>query len=126
MPWLADLVLITHLLFVMFVVGGLAAIWLGVWRHWEWIRNARFRIMHLAAILFVATESVLGKMCPLTVWEDQLRGARHAQPGFIQRWVSRILYYDFPEWVFTGIYISFALLVAATFWLARPKFHSKK
>lgn len=125
MSWLADLVLITHLLFVMFVVGGLVVIWLGIWRHWEWIHNARFRITHLVAILFVAIESIMGKMCPLTIWEDQLRGTHHAQPGFIQRWVSHILFYDFPEWVFTSIYVSFALIVAATFWFARPQFRSK-
>jgi hypothetical protein len=116
---LADLILVVHALFVLFVVGGLAAIWLGAWLGWGWVRNFRFRTIHLAAIAFVAIESLAGIACPLTVWEDILRG--HAtQTGFIQHWVGRLIYYDFPTWVFTLVYVVFALAVLATFWLVPP------
>lgn len=119
MNWLADLILVVHALFVLFVVGGLAAIWLGAWRSWGWVRSFSFRTAHLAAILFVAAESLIGIACPLTVWEDLLRGhSTHA--GFIQRWVGRLIYYDFPTWVFTLAYVLFALLVVATYRLVPP------
>ena len=71
---LADIVLIVHFLFVAFVVGGLALIWIGAALGWAWVRNLWFRVAHLAAIVFVAGEALVGVWCPLTVWEDTLRG----------------------------------------------------
>ena len=120
MIWLADLVLVIHFLFVSFVVGGLALIWIGAAAGWRWVRNFWFRIVHLAAICFVALEALIGMVCPLTEWEDALRGAR-GETGFIARWVYRILYYSLPDWVFTTGYVAFALAVALTFWRVPPQ-----
>ncbi len=124
-PLLADIVLIVHFAFVSFVVGGLAAIWIGAAAGWRWVRNFWFRIAHLAAIAYVAAESVVGAVCPLTVWEDALRGVA-AERSFIARWVQRILFYDFPEWVFTTAYVLFALVVALSWWFVRPGSPRKK
>jgi len=116
---LADLILVVHFAFVAFVVGGFASIWIGAALRWHWIRNARFRIAHLAAIGFVALESLAGMMCPLTVWEDALRG-RQSELGFIARWIHSVMFYDLPAWVFTALYVGFALAVAGTWWLIPP------
>ena len=118
--FLADLILVVHFAFVLFVVGGLALIWIGAACGWRWIRNMWFRVAHLAAIVFVAAESLVGIWCPLTIWEDALRGA-HAEKSFVARWVHRILFYSFPEWVFTVAYVVFALVVIASLWLVPPK-----
>jgi hypothetical protein len=117
---LADLILVVHFCFVLFVVGGLLLIWLGAAQGWRWVRNFWFRSAHLAAIVFVAGESVAGMICPLTAWEDALRGRGH-ESSFIQRWVSRLLYYDFSEWVFIAVYLLFALAVVITFIRVRPE-----
>lgn len=117
---LADAILVVHFLFVLFVVGGLAGIWLGAWRGWAFARDLRFRLAHLAAILIVAGEALAGVMCPLTVWEDALRG-RDSGKGFVARWIHAVLYYDWPAWVFTALYVGFALLVMATFALVPPR-----
>ena len=117
---LADVVLVVHFAFVLFVVGGLALTWIGAAAGWAWVRDFRFRAAHLAAIAFVAAESLLGVWCPLTVWEAQLRGEA-AEKSFIAEWVHRLLFYDFPEWVFTLLYVAFLLAVAATWWWIRPK-----
>jgi uncharacterized protein DUF2784 len=116
---LADIVLIAHFAFVLFVVGGLGMIWLGAAAGWRCVRNGWFRAAHLAAIVFVAAESLLGIWCPLTVWEDALRG-RHEERSFIARWIHRVMFYDLPEWAFAAAYVLFAFLVAATWWLVRP------
>ncbi|MEK6594792.1 MAG: DUF2784 domain-containing protein [Pseudomonadota bacterium] len=116
---LADLILIIHFAFVVFVVGGLGLIWAGAALGWRWVRNIWFRAAHLAAILFVAAEALAGVWCPLTVWEDALRG-RTEDKSFIARWIHRVMYYDFPDWVFTVAYVAFAAAVAAMFWLAPP------
>ena len=121
MPHLAaDAILILHFAFVAFVVGGLAAIWLGVALGWRWVRNFAFRVAHLAAILFVAAEALLGVMCPLTVWEDALRG-RVSETGFIARWIHGVMFYELPPWMFTLAYIGFALVVALTMRLVPPR-----
>lgn len=117
----ADLILIGHLLFVLFVTGGLAAIWVGAALGWRWVRNPWFRLTHLLAILLVAAESLAGIACPLTVWEEVLRQGEASGHGFIRRWVHQLLYYDFPEWAFTSLYVAFALLVMATLARVRPE-----
>ena len=116
---LADVVLVVHFLFVAFVVGGLALVWIGAAAGWQWVRNFRFRVAHLAAIVFVAGEALAGIWCPLTVWEAALRG-RHADKSFIAEWIHRILFYDFPEWTFTIAYVLFAVVVAASWYFVPP------
>jgi Protein of Unknown function (DUF2784) len=116
---LADLILVVHFAFVLFVVAGLALIWVGAAAGWRWVRNLRFRIAHLAAITFVAGEAMLGIWCPLTLWEAQLRG-ESADKSFVAQWLHRILFYDFPEWIFTSAYVAFALAVGASWWIVRP------
>ena len=64
------------------------------------VRNFRFRLAHLAAILFVVGESLIGMVCPLTLLEDSLRRTATGS-NFIQRWLHRILFYDVPEWMLT-------------------------
>ena len=117
---LADVILIIHFLFVLFVVGSLPLIWLGAWMEWSFVRNLRFRFAHLAAILFVVCESLMGMVCPLTLLEDSLRGTATGG-NFIQRWLHLILFYDAPEGMLTTLYVVFALLVAVTFKLLPPR-----
>jgi hypothetical protein len=119
MVLLADTVLAVHFLFVLFIVGGLVLIWAGVALKWRWVRNPWFRVAHLAAIVFVAAETLLGLPCPLTVWEDELRG-RTAHVDFVARLIHRIMFYSFPEWVFIAVYVIFALAVLITCVLAPP------
>lgn len=122
---LADIVLVLHFAFVAFVVGGLALVWLGAAAGWRWVRNFWFRAAHLGAIAFVAAEAILGIWCPLTLWEARLRGA-DTEKSFFAQWIHRILYYDWPEWVFTILHVGFALVVAATWWLVPPQSPRKK
>ena len=116
---LADALLVLHFLIAGFIVAGLALVWVGALAGWAWIRNPWFRYLHLAAIVFVAAEAMIGYACPLTLWEDLLRGG--ARPDtFIGRWVQRLLYYDAPDWVFTAIYATWAAATLATLRLVPP------
>ncbi len=127
-PWqyqlAADAMLILHFLFVVFVVGGLLLVFLGYWLGWRWIYGIRFRGLHLAAIGYVVLQSWLGAICPLTVWEMQLRelaGDPTYQGGFIAFWLHRLLFYQAPPAVFVLVYSLFgALVVLSWFWI-RPK-----
>lgn len=117
---LADAILVVHFLFVVFVVGGFAYVLVGSANRWRTARNRTFRVVHVAAIVFVALESLVGAVCPLTWWENMLRASAAGEASFVGRWVSRLLYYDFPEWVFTAVYVAFALAVAAAWKLVPP------
>ena len=123
----ADLILVTHALFVAFVVLGLAAILLGKYWRWGWVRNRWFRAIHLLAIGLVVSESWLGMICPLTEWENRSReaagGSAYASP-FIQHWLHEILFYDFAPWIFTAAYTMFGILVLIA-WLLVPPEHTR-
>lgn len=121
MTVLADAVLLLHALVVLFIVGGFAATWLGAAWHWEWVRDRRFRSVHLAAIGIVALLAALDVPCPLTVLEGQLRTGPAGNEGFIEYWVGRLLYYSLPTWVFTLVYVSFALAVLLTWRFVPPR-----
>jgi hypothetical protein len=116
----ADAVLLVHAAFVLFVIGGWLAIWVGWWRGWRWVRRPLFRGTHLAAIGVVAAQAVLGQICPLTALEEDLRGRaglrQTYEHSFIQHWVGRFLFFEAEPWVFTTIYVIFFALVVATFW----------
>lgn len=120
---LADLVVVVHAGYVLFVVFGLLATLLGAWRGWEWVRNRTFRSVHLAMIGVVVAESWVGITCPLTTWERWLRrqaGEATYHGDFIANWVHELLFIDAPAWVFTAAYTGFGLLVVLTFVLAPP------
>jgi hypothetical protein len=121
---LADSIVAIHVAFVGYLVLGQLAILVGLLGRYGWARNSWFRCTHLAAILFVALETVAGMACPLTVWERELRqAAGQAVTGetFIGRMLHSLIFYDLPTWVFTTMYLGFALLVVATFVLAPPR-----
>ena len=82
---LADLVLVLHLAFIVFVLaGGLLAL---CWR--------RAPLVHLPAALWGVFVEVSGGVCPLTPLENMLRGAAgdsaHAG-GFIEHHLVSIIY----------------------------------
>jgi len=126
---LADAIVVFHFLYVSFALGGEVLVLLGGLLRWGWIRNLPFRIAHLAAVVLVAGEALMGVVCPLTEWEYTLRelaGQRaERELSFVARLVRAVIFYDFPTWVFTLTYVLFAVLVAGTFFLFPPKCRSR-
>lgn len=120
---LADIILIIHFLFVGFILSGFILIWIGALFKWRWIRNWRFRIIHLCAMAFVAMESVFGITCPLTNWEHQLRMTSGNGYGgsFMQHWIHKILFYSAPEWVFTVIYVFLTTGIIVSWFIIKPQ-----
>ena len=117
---LADVLLFVHFGIAAFIVGGLIVVWPGAALGWRWTKNPWFRYLHLAAIVFVAAEALIGMACPLTVLEDALRGS--AQPdSFVARWVRQLLFYEAPEWVFTAAYAAWTAATLVTLALVPPR-----
>jgi hypothetical protein len=122
---LADAVVLLHFGYVLFAVGGEILVLAGGLLGWRWTRNLPFRLVHLAAVVLVAVEALLGVICPLTEWEFRLRELAgqqvERQLSFVARLVRAIIFYDFPVWVFTVAYVGFALLVAGSLMLFPPR-----
>ena len=126
---LADVLLVLHFLFVVFVIAGLLLIVMGGWRGWAWVHKRGFRMLHLAAIAVVVAQAWLGQICPLTSLEMWLRaeaGEAAYSGSFIQYWVSHLLYYRAPAWVFVSAYTLFgAMVLAAWIYVPPTKFTSR-
>lgn len=125
MPYqtLANAVLALHVGVVLFIVGSLVLILAGGVRGWRWVRNPRFRALHLAAIAVVVLQSWAGVMCPLTTLEHWLRaraGQVSYEGDFIAYWLSKLLFFEAPPWVFIAVYSAFGLLVALSFYFVPP------
>ncbi len=122
---LADLIVAFHLAYVAFAVGGELLILIGGIAKWEWVKNLPFRIVHLIAVVFVALEALIGMICPLTKWEYNLRRmagqSAEEEITFVGRLIRMIIFYDFPNWFFTLLYVGFGGLVVLTLLLVPPK-----
>jgi nitrate reductase gamma subunit len=114
---LADLVLVVHLGFVLFVVlGGLLVL------RWPWVA-----LPHIPAAIWGVLIEYAGWICPLTPLENSLRssgGVARYSGGFIQHYIQPVLY---PAGLTHGTQIvlgSLALLVNLTLYgvaIARRK-----
>jgi hypothetical protein len=101
--WLADLIVLVHFAFVLFVVlGGLLA--------------ARWRGMipvHVAAVIWAALIEFSGWICPLTPLENQLRaksGSGDYHSDFVAHYILPVLY---PEGLTRPTQIALGILVIA-------------
>ncbi len=100
---LADLVVVLHFLFVLFVVlGGLLV-----------LRWPRVAWLHLPAAIWGAAIELTGGICPLTPLENSLRrqaGGTGYSGGFIEHYILPVLY---PSDLTRSIQIVLGLLVLA-------------
>lgn len=112
---LADLVLAVHAGIAAFAVLVLIAVLVGGPRGWRWIRIRWLRLAHLALLGVIALQAWLGRLCPLTVWEQALR-AHAGQPAyresFVEYWLSRALFFEAPWWAFVAAYTALVALAA--------------
>jgi hypothetical protein len=124
MNLIADIILVAHFLVICFVVGGQVLIFIGGWCGWPWVRNIWFRSGHLMVVTIVILQAWTGRLCALTHWENHFRelsGSAPHQGTFIQYWISRVIYYEAPLWVFALIYTLFGAIVILSLVIVRPK-----
>ena len=101
MTLLADLVLIAHLSFIVFVIfGGLIVL---KWHEVMWL--------HIPCAIWGALIGFFGWICPLTYLENYFRQAGNAdsyEGGFIQHYLVPIIY---PQGLTTGMQILLGVIV---------------
>lgn len=123
-PVLADIVLVIHVAYVLFVASGFVLVPLG-FRRWRWTRTLSYRLAHTAAIVYVAGEQLLGVTCPLTQWEYQLRGGVSTVHAWFPALLHTLLFYRWPPVVFTILYVGLSLLAVA-YWLFLPPLFTRR
>ena len=121
---LADVVLAVHAGIALFAVAMLVAVLVGGPRGWAWVRRPWLRRLHLALLAVVALQAWLGRLCPLTVWEQALRtqAGQAAHGGsFVEHWLSRLLFFQAPWWTFVAAYTVIAGLAVLAWWRWPPR-----
>lgn len=121
---LADLLLLLHTAIVAFAVLGQLLFMAGGLLGWAWVRVMWVRLAHLALIAFVVLQSWLGQVCPLTLWEQSLRlqaGQGGYTGSFIEHWLTRLIFFSAPAWVFAAAYTAFGMLVLLSWWWWPPR-----
>jgi hypothetical protein len=92
----ADLILIIHLAFVLFVaLGGFLV-----------LRRSRLMWLHLPAVVWGASSEFLGVICPLTPLETTLRelgGEIGYEGDFIEHYIAALIY---PSGLTRGVQIA--------------------
>jgi hypothetical protein len=120
---LADVVLLVHVGYAAFVIGGLLVVPLGSRLTWRWVRAPSFRIAHVLCTALIAVEALIGMVCPLTWLEHVLLvagGAAGYDRSFIGHLLSWLLYYEAPTWMFTVAYTVLALTVVLLYHYVPP------
>lgn len=108
---LADLVVLAHFAFLVFVIfGGLLRLW--------WIRA---HWLHLPAVAWGGYIELSGQVCPLTPLENRLRGADQYTGTFIEHYIVPVIY---PSGLNRGIQLGLAIglvifNVIVYWWVAR-------
>ncbi len=75
---LANAIRAAHVLFVLFLLGGLVAIPAGMALRAAWVDNPWFRWPHFAASIFLVMRIWMGAPCPLSRLEHALHGGQRA------------------------------------------------
>ena len=106
--FLADAVLLTHAVFVAWVVFGVLAVW----------RWPRLAALHLPALAWAIWIEASGRVCPLTPLEVSLRreaGESGYTGGFIDHYVGGVLYpaglTREAQWTMAGLLIAANVVV---------------
>jgi hypothetical protein len=112
----ADIVIVIHFLWIAFVILGFPV--------FLWLNNARWRLIHLAAVIWMILMQVSHSICPLTYLEAWLKSEGHGAEvysgKFIIETIERVIYVDSVTlqniMVVTGAYL---VLIVLSFWF-RP------
>jgi Protein of Unknown function (DUF2784) len=97
----ADLVVVIHLLFIGFVVGG-------AFLAWRW---PRILLVHIPAVVYAALVEFVGFTCPLTPLENDLRrraGEAGYRGGFVAHYLAGVIY---PAGLTRGMQAGLGVLV---------------
>jgi hypothetical protein len=112
---LADIVLVVHLLWILFLVFGFFFA----------LRGSKVAYVHLGGLLFALVLNAMGWYCPFTHLENALRvlGGGHAtySTSLTMTYVQKLVYPDISESFLRGVEIVLTIvyLLVYTYWAGK-------
>jgi len=122
---LADAALALHVAVILFNVFGMIVIPLGAWRDWAFVRVFWWRALHLGILAVVAVQAIVGLACFLTVWHAdlvRLAGGQSSNAPLIASFVSRLIFWPLPLWMFATLYAIVCVYTILLWWLVPPDY----
>ncbi len=113
---LADIVVVVHLLWILFLVAG---------AYWG-VRYRPVMMIHGAGLVFAMVSMVFGWYCPLTHLEfwlmEKARPSLTYHGSFIAYYAKKLVYIDVPAFI---IFVLTLVLIAVNGWLYWKAFRKK-
>lgn len=120
---IADSIVMIHFAWILFMITGFILTIRGFY-HKEFFDRWLFRTIHFIGIAYVSLLAIMGKYCPLTLWENALRaeyGSNLTYPGsFIIQYTERLVYPDINPWIIVIPTIFIAVFTIVVFILKPP------
>lgn len=99
---LADIILLIHFAIAFFIVCGFFFP-IPYKLNWNFAKNYYVRLIHILLITVVFIETLIGIICPLTIFENLLRSSYDTK-SFISKWFGSLLFWDISINYFILIY----------------------
>ena len=120
---LADLLLLVHVLWVLWMVSGVVIALAGFIRPRLWGLTT-FRISHLIGMALTASTPIWSEgICPLTIWEYQFREGADSPRSLLSRIFQDLIYWDMPL-VYLSLLSAAAALITVVLFILRPPWKS--
>jgi hypothetical protein len=125
---LADTIVLMHFAWILFMLWGFVLTLRG-FLHKEFFERWFFRTTHLLGIAYVTTLAIMGKYCPLTVWENVLRAKYDPNlsytGSFMIHYVEKLVYPDVNPLIIQ-IPTTFIAVFTIVVFIVRPPRRIKK
>jgi len=119
----ADTIIVVHFLFILFMLFGFFLTLYGIFFRHKFFDRWLFRSLHLLGIFYVVSLSILGKYCPLTILENELRLRYEVYSvysgSFIVHYLEKLVYPDVNPWVIRIPTVFLAIFTIVVF-IVRP------
>jgi len=121
----ADATIVAHFLFILFMLFGFLFTVYALFFRQKFFDWWLFRSLHLIGILYVASLSILGKYCPLTLLENELRSRYEVSSvysgSFIVHYFENLIYPDVNPLIIQIPTILIATFTIVVFVVKPPK-----
>ncbi|MEE9316123.1 MAG: DUF2784 domain-containing protein [bacterium] len=121
----ADAIIVVHFLYILFMLLGFLLTGYALFFRQKFFDWWLFRLLHLLGIFYVVSLNILGKYCPLTILENELRLKYEAYSvysgSFIIHYLERLVYPDVNPLVIQIPTVFLAIFTIVVFIIRPPK-----
>jgi len=121
----ADAIIVAHFLYILFMLLGFLLTGYALFFRQKFFDWWLFRSLHLLGIFYVASLSILGKYCPLTILENELRLRYEVSAvysgSFIVHYLEKLVYPDVNPLVIQIPTVFLAIFTIVVFIIKPPK-----